>query len=349
MSVHLNGSRRVPASSSSQDSRRDWQPVPHINQLEPRGATKDYANGPYNCAAAVVAMVARGWDRMGGMSDARLIQELGKGLVTPQGTTPDGLVRMLERADVKLGGKAMGSTYEDAVAHRQLERGHMLVAQVGTVDPKTGEVSPHYVLVRKALSNGNYLVSDPLSKKPYEVTPQQLQAAVRKAPPDGGMLIPISRPGGSKERAGPPSETYEKPARGSRDADAARANSRAFTVSSDVFEDVDTRFRKQHGPLNGAMRRNEAENEWELDVSYSKSPYNPHRNGQDKPVVPEDESALEFARRLLRHKCRGNANMDKVFSWLEASKYPKDQQVLEHIRRGDVKHPGIGKKITIEA
>jgi hypothetical protein len=40
--------------------------------------------------------------------------------------------------------------------------------------------------------DGNYVISDPLAKGPYTVSPNTLKEAVLKAPPDGGMLIPVS-------------------------------------------------------------------------------------------------------------------------------------------------------------
>jgi hypothetical protein len=346
MSIHVNTWNR--SSSRSERARRDWEPVPHINQLEPRGAKKDYANGPYNCAPAVVAMVARGWGRMDGLSDARLIEELSKGLVTAEGTTPEGVIRMLERVDVNPGGKAMGSTYDDGAVKRQLRRGHMLIAQVKSPDPHAPEGSAHYVLVRKALRNGNYLVSDPLAKKPYEVTPDQLREAIRQAPPDGGMLLPVSRPGGSKERVGPPAETFEPGTDIKASATPSSANPRPFTVSGDVFEGVDTRFRRPEGRLIAEMRRNDALNDYSSwEYSYSKHPYNPTRDGKTQSITPSGESAHDFARYLQRLKRHGSPRADWLLSQLEASSSHKDQLVLKLLRAWDWEDPGIGKKTNV--
>jgi hypothetical protein len=335
-------------STRAQRGRRDWEPVPHINQFEPRGAKKDYANGPYNCAPAVVAMVARGWGRMDGMSEARLIEELSKGMVTARGTTPEGVIRMLERVDVNPGGKALGSTYDDGSVKRQLQRGHMLIAQVKSPDPQAPQGSAHYVLVRKALRNGNYLVSDPLAKKPYEVTPDQLREAIRQAPPDGGMLLPVSRPGGSKERVGPPSETFEPGTDLQEGPHRASANPRPFTAPSDVFEGVDTRFRRPGGKLNADMRRNDALNNYSSwEYSYSKHPYNPTRDGKTQAVTPAGDSAHDFARYLQRLKRLGSPRADQLLSRLEASSSHKDQLVLKLLRAWDWEDPGIGKKTNV--
>jgi hypothetical protein len=173
----------------------------HINQLRPQGAGKDYANGAYNCGPAVVAMLARASGRMGHLNDAQLIQQLGKGLVTRQGTSPEGITRMLERADVPLAGKALGAGYNDADLKEHLLKGHKLIAQVRSSNPQSQKDSAHYVVIEGMTRDGDYLISDPLSNKPYTVSPRKLKEAVLKAPPDGGMLIPVAGPSQAKRSA----------------------------------------------------------------------------------------------------------------------------------------------------
>ncbi|MDC0713948.1 C39 family peptidase [Stigmatella sp. ncwal1] len=175
--------------------------LPHINQLRPKGANSNYVNGPYNCAPAVVAMVARSWGKQGHLNDAQLINNLGQGLVTSQGTTPEGVAQMLGRVGVPLAGEALAGKYSDAALKQHLQQGNSLIAQVGVNDPATGQDSAHYVLIQKGTADGNYVVSDPMANKPYVITPKQLREAVGRAPPDGGLLIPVGGPGNASAAA----------------------------------------------------------------------------------------------------------------------------------------------------
>jgi hypothetical protein len=191
---------RAPEKSRDSQARPNgpgWKPFLHIDQLRPRGAAQSgYVNGAYNCAPATVAMVARGWGRMGHLNDAQLVTALAEDIVTPKGTTPDGVAKMLERVSVPIAGPSLAGRFDNDRVMARLRQGNMLIAQVALYDPKKDEVSSHYVLVRKLNPDGTYLISDPMRRKPYTVTPQQLGWAVNNAPPDGGVMIPIGRPGG---------------------------------------------------------------------------------------------------------------------------------------------------------
>lgn len=217
---------REPVKSRDSQARPNgpgWKPFLHIDQLRPRGAAQSgYVNGAYNCAPATVAMVARGWGRMGHLNDAQLVTALSEGIVTPQGTTPDGVAKMLERVNVPIAGPSLAGRFNNEQVKERLRQGNMLIAQVGLVDPQTKEVSPHYVLVRKLNPDGTYLVSDPMRRKPYTVTPQQLGRAVNRAPPDGGVLIPIGRPGGDLKSQAPetPRSSERSPTRDSKEVSA---------------------------------------------------------------------------------------------------------------------------------
>src|SRR5689334_13158335 len=74
-----------------------WANIPQINQLHPNGAGRGY-DGSKDCAPAVVAMLARATGGGGNLSDAALIKQLGQGLVGPDGTKPEDMPQMLERA-----------------------------------------------------------------------------------------------------------------------------------------------------------------------------------------------------------------------------------------------------------
>ncbi|KFE70520.1 C39 family peptidase [Hyalangium minutum] len=199
---------RTPSTGlSAAASSQGWQPIPHINQLHPRGADQNYVNGAYNCAPAVVAMLARGHGKLGDLNDAQLIQALGQDIVTEKGTDPQGVAQMLERADVPLAGDALGANYSDADVKQHLSQGHMLIAQVRTTDRDAKDKgNAHYVLIQGMTPRGNYIVNDPLANRTYVASPEQLKKAVTKAPPDGGMLIPVSSPAEAKAALKAPSE-----------------------------------------------------------------------------------------------------------------------------------------------
>jgi len=201
----LSQQSRAPATAlGAAASAKGWQPIPHINQLHPRGADQKYVNGAYNCAPTVVAMLARGHGKMGDLNDAALVQALGQDIVTQKGTDAQGVTRMLERADVPLAGDALAANYNDADVKQHLNQGHMLIAQVRTTDRHARDQgSAHYVLIQGMTQRGNYIVSDPLANKTYVASPEQLKNAVLKAPPDGGMLIPVASPAEAKALAAP--------------------------------------------------------------------------------------------------------------------------------------------------
>ncbi|WP_224240822.1 C39 family peptidase [Hyalangium gracile] len=206
MSFHLRFRTDVSRASSAplgaEAAAKGWKPIPQVNQLHPRGADKDYVNGAYNCAPAVVAMVARGHGSMGDLTDAQLISQLGHDIVTRNGTDPEGVTKMLERVNVPLAGDALGANYSDAELKQHLNQGHMVIAQVRTRDPRARQDSAHYVLIQGMTRNGDYIISDPLHNRPYAVSPKQLQEAVLRAPPDGGMLIPVASPSESSKLLG---------------------------------------------------------------------------------------------------------------------------------------------------
>jgi hypothetical protein len=191
----------------SKGQQKGWGQMHHISQLNPKGADENYKNALFNCGPAVVAMLARGHGKMKDMTDAQLVTELGKGVVTDKGSTPEGIAQMMERADVPLAGDALGAGYTDKDVQDQLKQGHKLIAQVRSTNEKSLQDSAHYVVVEGMTREGNYVISDPLAKGPYVVKPDQLKEAVLKAPPDGGMLIPVAAPGEQTKSTAPTAGT----------------------------------------------------------------------------------------------------------------------------------------------
>lgn len=183
-----------------------WDNIPQINQLHPNGAGRGY-DGSKDCAPAVVAMLARAMGGGGNLSDAALIKQLGQGLVGADGTKPEDMPQMLERAGLPISGQALAGRYDDQDVARHLQEGHTLIAQVEARDG--GATSSHYVAVQGMTPQGNYIVSDPLAEKPYELTPEQLRTQIRRAPPDGGMLIPVGTPPEGRAAVPGSSDSFE--------------------------------------------------------------------------------------------------------------------------------------------
>lgn len=292
-----------------------WQPIPHIQQLHPDGANAGYLHGERFCGPAVVAMLARGANRARTLSDARLIQELGQGLMSQNGSTPMDMLKMLERVDLSPGGAALSSSYTDAALQDHLRQGHKLMVQVGKFDPKTGAYDAHYILVRGMTADGNYRVSDPLAKEPHELSPQKLHSLVRRAPPDGGVIIPVASPRHVSDASTP---------------DKVRA---AFK---------DTRG-KQH-EVCGIMERRQEHRDYTLDLDYLTQ--KAQTSNYTRPVSPENMTAHEFADRLLWLK--RNKDPQKalaLLSLLQASPFPRDQRAYERVAWTELHQPGIGKKL----
>ncbi|HVG58539.1 MAG TPA: papain-like cysteine protease family protein [Hyalangium sp.] len=205
------GFRSERGSPFGQKEQKGWGPPHHINQLTPKGADENYKNALFNCGPAVIAMLAKSSGNFKDMTDAQLVSELGSGLVTDKGTTSEGITKMMERADLPLAGDALGAGYSEKDLQDQLKQGNKLVAQVRSTNPQAQADSAHYVVIEGMTRDGNYVISDPLAKGPYAVKPDQLKEAVLKAPPDGGMLIPVGAPGAKSVEAAAPAGTPGAP------------------------------------------------------------------------------------------------------------------------------------------
>ncbi len=307
-----------------------WQGIPHIQQLRPEGAGRNYVDGARFCGPAVVAMLARG----GGMdrqTDARFIQDLSQGIVTRNGTSPQGIAKMLERVNVPPAGPALGASYSDADLQQHLSQGNKVIAQVKASDSRTGPASAHYVLVRGTTSGGNYLISDPLEPKPREVTPGQLRQMVRGAPPDGGLLIPVGPPGSQPSAPTTPATGTVKP--GTPQTDAA---------VQEILKKMGASTRQETSSAgNRLMARNDLRNDFALQIDYSRGA---GPRPQTSPIVPSHLSKQEFAQHLLQLKQQGDRSAYELLAQLQASPFLGDQRVAEVVMRADLKQPGIGKK-----
>jgi hypothetical protein len=381
-------SRAASSALAADSTSKGWKPIPQINQIHPEGADKDYVNGAYNCAPAVVAMVARGYGKQGDLSDADLIEQLGQDIVTRDGTDADGVARMLARADVPPAGAALGANYKDSELKQHLNQGHMVIAQVRTSDPKGDQDSAHYVLIQGMTKDGNYIVSDPLFDKPYVATAKQLKDAVLKAPPDGGMLIPVSSPAEARKQAKalaplapasdgkgpgtmPPSATGGSiaPKAAQPLASAAQAtapapspakaaavpvdsfeapNPKAFTATDDLFVGTDTRYKEPTRKTSNAVMESN-EKKNQFQIDVRYGEGGGPRADQTEPVTPDQKDEDEFAQELRQRKASGDMGAYDTLDQLETSSSDKDRRVLEKVKQADKKDPGIGSKTQGDA
>ncbi|HEX8702697.1 MAG TPA: hypothetical protein VF815_27935 [Myxococcaceae bacterium] len=382
MSVTLRArtelSRTAPQKADSpepKESNTRRRNIHHINQLQPDGADKNYANGLFNCGPAVVAMAARSLGKLDHLNDAQLVQQLGQGVVTRKGTSPEGIAQMMERADVPLGGEALGAGYTDAELKAHLLKGNKLIAQVRSSNPESQQGSAHYVLIEGMTPSGNYVVSDPLAKGPYIVTPQQLKEAVLKAPPDGGMLIPVGT--GAPAAEAPAAEATESvksnptlaAAQGSdsfegsapaadgkgaepsaaplilnpAEAESLAAPKRAFTAELPLLEGVSTKFKETSSkPSDKQIVNNEKRNSYDLDVRYGSPEGWGHKIKEAITSTVKDLG--DFIKSLFQRRSRGDAKAYETLSQLESSTFDKDKKALEQIAKADKKDPGTGVK-----
>lgn len=368
--------RIVPNQVQDARSPQARKPIHHINQLRPEGADKNYANGPFNCGPAVVAMLARSAGKLGHLNDAQLVSELGKGVVTEKGSSPEGIATMMARAGVSPDGTALGAGYTDAQLKEHLGKGNKMIAQVRSSNPNSQKDSAHYVVIEGQTRNGNLIVSDPLAKGPYVVTPKQLKEAVLKAPPDGGMLIPVANPANPAAAAGGvtgvtqpipglgaanelPGEAIEAVSTNPRLAAVQGVDSfvtaavagapepEAFTATAEAFKGVDTEFKETASkPTDKLLVQNERRNTFELEVSYSK----PSLGEKIKEAITSAvENVGDFLRNLFSLKSKGDEKAYETLSKLESSTFKEDKEALQEIKQSDKKDPGTGVKIQGDA
>jgi hypothetical protein len=368
MSIRLPSSSELSRFTATQPRTTlgGWQNISNINQLRPNGAGKDYVNGAYNCGPAVVAMLARGYGNQKGISDAKLIQQLGKGIVTKDGVDADGIAQMLKRADVPPAGEALGADYDDSELNAHLDQGHKVIAQVRATDAKGVDPdNAHYVLIQGKTKDGNYTVSDPLAKNSYVVTPDKLREAVLKAPPDGGMLIPVASPAEAKktsptastttepantaaaQRTAAPVDVFEgAEARALKPIVTKEPNPAAFSVDKDIFEGVDTSFKQpETDERNEVMEENEQRNQFEINLRYGKTS-DTQAEPPTAPVTADDRDVNDFASELRERKASGDLEAYATLAQMEKSTSDKDKAVLDQVKTADKKDPGIGKKTT---
>ncbi|MHB8872109.1 MAG: C39 family peptidase [Myxococcaceae bacterium] len=171
----------------------DSSKVPYINQYRPDGAERGYTNGPANCGPTSMAMIARSLGYGEGLSDAQLINKLGKiGGTTGAGTSVNGIVAMATAMGRNAQMRGPGPNVEWIA--EQLKAGKLVVANgdYHAMPPHQNEsrTSGHYVTVAGVDAQGNFIIRDPADANVKTVTAAQLAHFLRSNP-NGGYQVAI--------------------------------------------------------------------------------------------------------------------------------------------------------------
>jgi len=166
--------------------------IRHISQYTPAGADAKYTNADQNCGPAIMAMIARSQGKGAGMTDAQLINELGKvGHTDATGTSGNGLIAMADQMGLK--SESIAGANTDWVKS-QLQQGKRVIANgdFHAVDQREDptKTSAHYILVAGMDQNGNFMVEDPADGNLRLLTPAQL-ADFTNSNPEGGFNIAV--------------------------------------------------------------------------------------------------------------------------------------------------------------
>ncbi|MBI3184437.1 MAG: C39 family peptidase [Myxococcales bacterium] len=171
----------------------DGSQVPFISQYRPAGAERGYSNGPANCGPTSMAMLARAFGYGAGMTDAELINHLGRiGGTGANGTGVNGIAAMAQA--MGKGAETRGPGPQVEWMAEQLRAGKMVVANGDyfAMPPHQNEsrTSGHYVAVAGLDAQGNFIVRDPADQNVRTVTPEQMAHFIRSNP-NGGYQVAI--------------------------------------------------------------------------------------------------------------------------------------------------------------
>lgn len=183
----------APVAKVEDNKPADDLQVPYINQYRPVGAERGYSNGPSNCGPTSMAMVARAFGYGKGMSDAQLINHLGRiGGTTAAGTGVNGLVSMAR--EMGKTGTIKGPGPQVEWMKEQLRAGKLVIANGDyyAMPPhqNEGRTSGHYVCVAGLDSHGNFIVRDPADSNVRTITPNQMAHFIRSNP-NGGWQVAV--------------------------------------------------------------------------------------------------------------------------------------------------------------
>ncbi len=169
--------------------------TPYINQYSPAGTGQGYTNGSANCGPTSVAMIARAFGYRKDLSDAKLINHLGKiGHTTGAGTGVNGISAMGQAMGLRAQVKGPGA-HVDWI-RSELRAGRMVVANgdyhAMAPHKNNAKTSGHYVLVYGLDDNGRFLVHDPADRRVQSVSATELATFI-KSNPNGGWQISIGK------------------------------------------------------------------------------------------------------------------------------------------------------------
>jgi nucleoid-associated protein YgaU len=193
MVLALPGGAKAEAPSSSTSKAGK---APYINQYSPAGNDGSYWNGPANCGPTSMAIIARAFGYGKNMSDAKLINHLGKmGGTNGNGTNVSGIAAIAKGIGKSAITKGPGA-HVDWIAS-ELRAGKMVVANgdYHAMYPhiNNSRTGGHYVAVVGLDSQGRFLVHDPAYNNggaPIALTKSQLATFI-VANPNGGYQISI--------------------------------------------------------------------------------------------------------------------------------------------------------------
>ena len=165
--------------------------VPFISQYRPVGAEHGYSNGAANCGPTSMAMIARAFGYSAGMSDAQLINALGRaGGTGGDGTNVNGIIAMAREMG-KEGQMRSGGGVDFMI--EALRNGKLCVANGDyyAMPPHQNDAktSGHYVAV-VGYENGNFIVRDPADQNVRLVSREQMEQFITSNP-NGGFQFAI--------------------------------------------------------------------------------------------------------------------------------------------------------------
>jgi hypothetical protein len=183
----------APAAAVTNSGPVDASKIPFISQYSPAGQEGGYTNGPSNCGPTSMAMIARGFGYGQGMTDAQLINHLGRiGGTTGDGTNVNGILAMAQAMGKQ--GEMKGPGADVNWIAEQLKSGKQVVANLDYYatagHQNDARTSGHYVTVAGMDANGNFIIRDPADQNVKTLTPAQLQYAISQNP-NGGYQFAI--------------------------------------------------------------------------------------------------------------------------------------------------------------
>ncbi len=178
------------------DARLEHAPfgeVPYISQYNPAGAENGYTNGKANCGPTSMAMIARSFGYGSDLTDAQLINHLGKaGGTTSDGTDIGGILKMAKK--MGLPGEQRGPGADVEWIANQLRDGKLVVANGDIYElgnkANPAKTSGHYVVVESVDEKGTFQVKAPANETVSTVSPEELERFINENP-NGGYQFAI--------------------------------------------------------------------------------------------------------------------------------------------------------------